>query len=89
MFLDISSCTFPTMGSKAFVRFFFYNFLKVYLFILRETEAVQVGEGQTEKETENPKQAPHCQLGARCGAQTYKTVRSQPELKPRVGHLTD
>ena len=30
-----------------------------------------------------------CERRARCGAQTHKTVRSWPELKPRVGHLTD
>ena len=33
-------------------------------FILRETETVQVGEGQREKKRENPKQAPHCQRRA-------------------------
>ena len=47
-------------------------FFNVYLFILREGEHVQAGEGQREKETENPKQAPRCQHGTQCGAQTHK-----------------
>ena len=33
-------------------------FLNVYLFILREKNREQAGEGQRERETENPKQAP-------------------------------
>ena len=48
-------------------------FFFVYLFILRELgdrgwEWVCVG--GTERERENPKQAPHCQRRAWCGAQT-------------------
>ena len=35
-------------------------FLNVYLF-LSETDRVQVGEGQRERERENPKQDPCCQ----------------------------
>ena len=33
-----------------------------------------MGEGQRERETENPKQAPSCQRGARRGAQTDEFV---------------
>ena len=29
-------------------------------------------EGERERERENPKQAPHCQSRALCGAQTHK-----------------
>ena len=44
-------------GEKEFI--FYFYFLKVYLFILRETKRAQVEKGQRERETENPKQAPH------------------------------
>ena len=37
-----------------------------------DREKTQVGEGERERETENPKQAPHCQHKAQCGAQTRK-----------------
>ena len=40
-------------------------------FILRERESAQ-GREQNERETENPKQAPHCQHRARCGARTHE-----------------
>ena len=46
-------------------------------------------EGQRERETQNPKQAPHHQRRAQCGARTHKTMRSWPELKPRVRCLTN
>ena len=44
-------------------------FFKVYVFVLRESERdLCVGKEQREGEGENPKQALHCQHGARCGA---------------------
>ena len=42
----------------------------------RERERAQMGEGQRARETENPKQAPHCQSKARHGARTRE---------PRIG----
>ena len=42
---------------------FFFNFFNVYLF-LRETDRAQAGEGQRERETQNPKQAPGSELSA-------------------------
>ena len=42
------------------INFYFFK-KRGYLFILRETETVQVAEGQREREREDPKQAPHCQ----------------------------
>ena len=42
------------------------------LLILRETEKARMGDGQKERERENPKQAPHCQCRARQGAQTHE-----------------
>ena len=54
---------------------FFLSFFKVYLF-LRERKKARAGEGQTERETQNLKQATgsvlRCQHRAWCGAQTYK-----------------
>ena len=44
---------------------------KIYLF-LREREREQAGEGHTKGKRENPKQAPHCQQGAQCGAWTHE-----------------
>ena len=44
------------------VMLFFFFFLKNFcLFIYFERDTVQVGEGQTERGTENPKQAPYHQ----------------------------
>ena len=48
--------------AKPFLFFFLSSF------ILRETETARVGEEQRERERQNPKQAPHCQQGARRGA---------------------
>ena len=39
-----------------------------YYLVLRDR--AWAGQGQRERETQNPKQAPCCQHGARCGAQT-------------------
>ena len=50
----------------------------MYLFWERETERetdrqiASTNGGGTEKETENPKQAPHCQLRAQHKAQTHE-----------------
>ena len=54
-----------------FILYIIYTYIfNVYLFILRER--VQTGEGQGEREAENPKQAPHCQHRAQCGAGTQE-----------------
>ena len=42
-------------------KFIFFMFFMFYLFILREKDRAQAGEGQTERERENPKEALHCQ----------------------------
>ena len=65
------------------------NFVKVYLLIFREIGTVWVGEGQKKGERENPKQALCCHHRVRHGAQTHETMRSWPELKPRVWRLTN
>ena len=44
------------------------NFLKFICLFLREREQAQVGEGQRERQRENPKQALHCKHTAQCGA---------------------
>ena len=68
-------------------------FLKsVYLFILKERECVCTkGEGQRERREKiqkpKAKQVPSYQRRAPLGAPSH--VRSQPEPKSRVGHLTD
>ena len=51
---------------KTFATFFyFFKFLKKSLFIFeRESERVQAEEGQRERETQNPKQAPGSELSA-------------------------
>ena len=38
----------------------------------RERERMNGGGAERGKETENPKQAPQCQHGAQCGAETYR-----------------
>ena len=50
------------------------TFFFVYSFILRERERESMSRGEAEREggRENPKQAPHCQRGALCGASTHK-----------------
>ena len=65
-----------------------YFFIFIYLF-LRKTETAWMGEEQRERGRETPKQAPSCQHRARCRAGSQETVRSWPELKPRVGRLTN
>ena len=48
-------------------------FLSFFLmFISFERETVQTGEGQREREREDPKQALHCQCRAQYGARTHK-----------------
>ena len=64
------------------------HFFKVYLFILWETETVWAREGQRTRERES-------QAGSTLSAYSQmwglnsQTVRSCPELKPRVGCLTN
>ena len=48
-------------------KFFFFKFIYFW-----EREKAQVGEGQTMREKENPKQAVCCQRGAWCGAWIHK-----------------
>ena len=60
---------------------FFFFFFNVYLLIYCG--------GQRERGRENPKQAPHCPCRARCRAQSHPTLRSWPELKPRVRCLSN
>ena len=43
---------------------------------------------EIERETENPKQSPCCQCRTQHRAWTHETMRSWPEWKPRVRHLT-
>ena len=40
------------------------------------------------RDTEDPKQAPHCEHKAYVGLD-FTTMKSWPELKSRVSHLTD
>ena len=47
------------------------------------------GGAEREGERENPKLALRCRRGTQRGAQSHKTVRLGPELKSRVGRLTD
>ena len=82
---------FLAIRSMHFILFFFFNFAclsLVYLPVFREgvrkcrhKREREQGEGQTERgrERENPKQAPHCQCGVRCGARTHE---------PRDGDLS-
>ena len=42
------------------------------MFIFRETETARVGEGQRERETENPKQALHCRSEPEAGFEPTK-----------------
>ena len=48
---------------------------------MRETETARVGEGQLEREREDPKQALHCQHRGRYGARPHEAMRSWPEPK--------
>ena len=60
----------------------------VYLFWKRETEKESVSkEGQRQRGREREREKPKHR--AWYGAWTHKTVRSWPELKPRVRGLTD
>ena len=63
--------------------------LKYFLSLLILKETGQVGKGRERErereERENPKQVPCCHLRAWRGAWTHETLRSWPELKPRVG----
>ena len=65
-------------GTSSFQFFLLLLFFgNVYLF-LRETDRVQVGEGQREEETQNLKQTPGSELSARSPTQgsNSQTVRS-------------
>ena len=50
------------------------RFYKMFIYFERESARtwVQAGEEQRGREGENPKQVPHCQHRARCGARTHK-----------------
>ena len=78
-----------TQPTKPPRRPYLFIILKVHSFILRASKHVRAGEGQREMVRENPNWALHCQCRAPCEAQTLKTVRSWPELKSGVIHLTD
>ena len=67
----------------------FFYFFEVYLFIFERDKDSMSREGQREKERENPKQSLHGQHGAQRGARTHEITRSWPELKSRIGRLTD
>ena len=55
---------------------------KKSLFFERETVCVSVGEGRTEREKENLKQALHYQHRAQCGAQTHdRKITTQADIK--------
>ena len=62
--------------------YFIFNFFNVYLF-LRQRESAWAGEGQRERETQNPKQAPGSELSAQSPTRgsNSRTVRSWPEPK--------
>ena len=63
------------------VYLFIFHFFNVYLF-LRERQSV-MGEGQRERETQNPKQTPGSELSAQSPARgsNPQSVRSRPEPK--------
>ena len=63
-------------------------FLSVFIYFWERQRQQEWGRGR-ERGRENPKQVPRCQHRARHGAQMHKTMRSWPEQKPRVRHLTD
>ena len=63
-------------GLPPFLNIFFIIFKMFIYFWERE---ITSGEGQREREREDPKQAPHCQHRARHGAQTHETMISWPE----------
>ena len=59
-------------------------------FIYFETETVRVGEGQREREGDREPQASSALPGqSLMRASDSQIVRSRPELKPRIGRLTD
>ena len=91
--LKVTILSLPFPSVTACSPSFFLLSLFIYLFIYfereRGRERAWVEEGQRERERENPKQAPHCQRRAWCGAPTHEAVRSWLEPKPRVGCLSD
>ena len=66
----------------------------IHLFFFeRESKSRQAGEGgaerEKEREREYPKQAPHCQHGARCGARTHEPQDhdlNQSRMLNRLSH---
>ena len=68
-FFEIYFIDFYIMLSGIRYRFFFY----IHLFIA-DRQRAQAGDGQIERETQNPKQAPalSCQHTAKGGARTHK-----------------
>ena len=69
--------------------FFIFKYLCIYF--ERESMCIWVAEGQRERERnrENPKQAPCCQLRAWCKGSGSWTMRSRAEQKSRARRLTD
>ena len=67
---------------------FFKIFLHVYLF-LRERRTVRVAEGQREKETQNPKQAPGFKLSAQSPTRGLELTKREIMTWAEVGRLTN
>ena len=70
-----------SMTTKTFL------FFKVYSFILRQTKRVWVGEGREQERI--PSRLYPASSEPHVGFWTHKTVRSWPELKPRIRCSTD
>ena len=70
----LPQCLFLLPGKVISSSVFIISFFNVYLFILREGERMQAGEGQRQRktETENPKQDLHCQHRAQCGTRSQE-----------------
>ena len=62
---------------------FYILFKKIFNVYLRDRDRAPVGEGQREREAQNPKQSPGSELSAqsRTWDSNPQTVRSRPELK--------
>ena len=57
-----------------FFKFYYYYYYYYYYYFEREWESARTSGGGSEREGEReyPKQAPHCQYRAGCGARTHK-----------------
>ena len=88
MFTDILPYSAKRISSIPQSSFFFFQFICLFG-RWEEREREWAGErAETAEEREDPKQAPHCQLGARRRGSNSPTSRSGPEQKLRGGHLT-